>query len=97
VGYWIEQPCAGNGYIPEALVALFRFAFEEMHLHRLQVAVIPRNVASNRVAQKLALRHEGTAQRYLEINGVWEDHHRYAMTVEDWWQRRASLLDAWIL
>ncbi len=97
VGYWMEQLCAGNGYTPEALVALFRFAFEELHLHRLQVAVIPRNTASNRVAQKLALRHEGTALRYLEINGVWEDHHRYAMTVEDWWERRANLLDAWIL
>ena len=43
VGYWIDQTCAGNGYIPEAVVTLFRFAFEELHLHRLQVAIIPRN------------------------------------------------------
>ena len=28
------------------------------------------------------------AQRYLEINGVWEDHVRYAITVEEWAQRR---------
>ncbi len=97
VGYWIAQTCAGNGYTPEAVVTLFQFAFEELHLHRLQVAIIPRNEPSNRVAQKLDLRREGMALRYLEINGVWEDHYRYAMTVEDWWERREALLEAWIL
>jgi ribosomal-protein-alanine N-acetyltransferase len=97
VGYWIDERCAGQGYTPEAVVTLFRFAFEELHLHRLQVAIIPRNAASNRVAQKLQLRLEGTALRYLEINGVWEDHYRYAMTIEDWWERRRQLLEAWIL
>lgn len=97
VGYWIDRLCAGNGYIPEAVVVLFRFAFEELHLHRLQVAIIPRNGPSNRVAQKLDLRCEGVALRYLEINGVWEDHYRYAMTVEEWWERRHSLLSDWIL
>lgn len=97
VGYWIDEQCAGQGYTPEAVVTLFRFAFEELHLHRLQVAIIPRNVASNRVAEKLELRLEGTALRYLEINGVWEDHFRYAMTVEDWWERRRELVEDWIL
>ncbi len=96
VGYWVDESCAGNGYVPESLVVLARFAFEELHLHRLQVAVIPRNTASNRVAQKLALRHEGTALRYLEINGVWEDHVRYAITAEEWAQRRAELLGEWV-
>jgi ribosomal-protein-alanine N-acetyltransferase len=36
------------------------------------------------------------AERYLEINGVWEDHIRYAMTVEEWQARRDELLTAWI-
>ncbi len=97
VGYWIDESYAGNGYMSEAMVLLARFAFEELHLHRLQVAIIPRNDPSNRVAQKLGLRLEGTALRYLEINGVWEDHYRYAMTVEDWWERRRNLLEDWIL
>ena len=57
---------------------LFRFAFEEIGLHRLQVSIIPRNRPSRRVAQKLWLRGEGIALRYLEIDGRWEDHVRYA-------------------
>ena len=36
------------------------------------------------------------AQRYLEINGVWEDHVRYALTAEDWATRREELLATWI-
>ncbi|HEX7277638.1 MAG TPA: GNAT family N-acetyltransferase, partial [Acidimicrobiales bacterium] len=38
VGYWIDEAHAGNGYVPEALVVAARFAFEELGLHRLQVA-----------------------------------------------------------
>ena len=34
--------------------------------------------------------------RYLEINGVWEDHVRYAITAEEWDARRDELLAAWI-
>ena len=63
---------------------LCRTAFEDLHLHRVQISIIPRNTASRRVVEKLEIRDEGVAQRYLEINGVWEDHIRYAITVEEW-------------
>ena len=96
VGYWIDEKHAGNGYMPEAVVVLARYAFDELHLHRIQVAIIPRNTASRRVVEKLDLREEGVAERYLEINGVWEDHVRYALTVEEWDDRRDELVKAWI-
>ena len=35
VGYWVDEERAGQGLMPEALVVLARFAFEELHLHRL--------------------------------------------------------------
>jgi [ribosomal protein S5]-alanine N-acetyltransferase len=96
VGYWIDERQAGLGYVPEAMVVLARYAFEELHLHRLQIAVIPRNKASRRVMDKLAIREEGTALRYLEINGVWEDHVRYAITSEEWRDRGDHLIQDWI-
>jgi ribosomal-protein-alanine N-acetyltransferase len=96
VGYWIDEAQAGNGYVPEALVVAARFAFEELGLHRLQVAIIPRNRPSRRVAEKLGLREEGIAHRYLAINGVWEDHIRYALTSEEWNNRRTDLLTTWV-
>lgn len=96
IGYWIDQRHAGKGYTPEAVVAAFRYCFEDLGLHRLQIAIIPRNGASRRVVEKLGLREEGVALRYLEINGVWEDHVRYAITAEEWDARRDELLSAWI-
>lgn len=96
VGYWIDERHAGQGYVPEATVLVLRFAFEQLRLHRIQISIIPRNTASHRVVAKLDLRHEGTAERYLEINGVWEDHDRYAITSEEWEERREQLLSAWV-
>ncbi len=96
VGYWIDEARAGNAYVAEALVVVIRHCFEDLRLHRLQIAIIPRNTASRRVVEKLAIREEGTAERYLEINGVWEDHVRYAITAEDWHVRAEELLSAWV-
>jgi [ribosomal protein S5]-alanine N-acetyltransferase len=96
VGYWIDQAQAGNGYMPEALVLSARFAFDELHLHRIQISIIPRNQRSRRVVEKLKIRDEGVALRYLEIDGVWEDHVRYAMTLEEWQERRDELVDQWL-
>jgi ribosomal-protein-alanine N-acetyltransferase len=96
VGYWIDRALAGEGYTPEAVVTTFRFGFEDAGLHRLQVAVVPRNISSRRVAEKLRLRDEGTAVRYLEINGRWEDHVRYAITAEEWAERRDDYVREWL-
>jgi len=96
VGYWIDEAQAGRGYVPEALVMVARFAFEDVRLHRLQVAIIPRNQASRRVVEKLDLREEGLAVRYLAINGVWEDHVRYAITAEEWAEHSDDLLAKWV-
>ncbi len=96
VGYWIDEARAGRGYVPEAVVLLCQAAFEELHLHRIQISIIPRNTASRRVVEKLSIRDEGVAQRYLEINGTWEDHIRYAITTEEWAERRDELLAAWL-
>jgi len=96
VGYWIDRAHAGQGYVPESLVLMARFAFEDLGLHRIQVAIIPRNAPSRRVVEKLGLREEGVAVRYLAINGVWEDHVRYALTAEEWAERGKHLLDEWV-
>ncbi len=96
VGYWMDEAVGGRGYTPEALVVAARFAFEKLSLHRLQVAIVPRNTASLRVVEKLGLRREGLAERYVEINGTWEDHYRFAITAEEWQVRGPELVARWI-
>lgn len=96
IGYWIDQDLAGSGLVPEAVVVVLEYAFEALRLHRIEVAIIPRNTASRRVVEKLGLRNEGVALGFLEINGAWEDHVRYAITAEEWTARGPELRAAWL-
>ena len=92
IGYWIDEALAGHGYIPEGVVLIMRHAFEVLQLHRLEAAIVPRNQASRRVAEKLGLRDEGIAVRFLQIQGVYEDHVRYGITAEEWRERGHELV-----
>jgi [ribosomal protein S5]-alanine N-acetyltransferase len=84
VGYYVDQERNGRGYATEALGLATGFALSHAGLHRVQAGVMPRNAASIRVVEKNGFRFEGQARRYLQINGVWEDHNIYAVTAEDW-------------
>lgn len=90
LGYWIDQASGGRGHATEAVLLALRFGFEDLRLHRIQPAVMPRNARSIRVVTKAGFREEGLALRYLQINGVWEDHLIFAMTAEEWWERRRA-------
>ncbi|MEO3944158.1 GNAT family protein [Gorillibacterium sp. CAU 1737] len=83
VGYFVGVPYQGLGCGTEAVKQAARFAFLEAGLHRLQAAVMPWNHASLRVMEKAGFRREGLAERYLRINGIWEDHVLFALTAEE--------------
>ena len=86
-GWWVAVDQARKGYATEGVRALVRHALNPappgLALHRVQCGIIPRNVASLAVAARVGFRREGLAQRYLKINGVWEDHAIFAITAED--------------
>lgn len=82
VGYFVDQCLNGQGIATDALRMVLRFAFDHAKLHRVQAAVMPRNVASKRVVQKAGLQYEGQAAYYLKINGKWEDHDIFSITQE---------------
>ena len=46
--------------------------------------------------EKISFREEGLAERFLEINGVWEDHVRYGFTYEEWLERKDELGANWL-
>jgi ribosomal-protein-alanine N-acetyltransferase len=96
IGYWIDKARAGHSFMSEAVLALAQYSFESLNLHRLEICIIPRNAKSRRVVEKLGIREEGIAERFLEINGVWEDHVRYGITIEEWLERREQYVADWL-
>ncbi len=84
VGYFVDREHHGHGYATTSLRWVTAYAFQEAGLHRIQAGVMPWNKPSQRVLEKASFRQEGLAERYLCINGKWEDHLLYAITAEEW-------------
>lgn len=77
VGYGLSGQYWNQGYMTEALERVVAFAFDEVKLHRIEGNVMPRNRASRAVLEKCGFLCEGLSPKYLNINGVWEDHLHY--------------------
>ena len=74
VGYWTGEPFARKGYMRDALRLVLEFAAKDIELHRVEAACLPRNIPSRELLLSSGFTEEGFAERYLKINGVWEDH-----------------------
>ncbi|WP_425283291.1 GNAT family N-acetyltransferase [Martelella endophytica] len=79
LGYWMGEEYAGKGHMFAALQLVIPFIFDELRLHRIEAACIPTNERSASLLQKAGFSREGLLRRYLRINGVWQDHHLYAL------------------
>lgn len=82
-GYWVDGRLAGRGIIPCALAIAIDHCFGPAGLHRVEINIRPENVRSRRVVDKLGLREEALHRRLLYIDGAWQDHVGYAVTVEE--------------
>jgi ribosomal-protein-alanine N-acetyltransferase len=83
LGYWMGKKHAGKGLMTDAVVTLVRHAFDRLGFHRIEAACLPGNVASRRVLTKAGFSAEGTARKYLRINGEWQDHLLFAIITGD--------------
>lgn len=83
IGYWIAEPVSGRGIMTIALALTTDYLFEHLQLHRVEVAIRPENVPSNRLVQRLGFTFEGTRPQFLHINNAWRDHHVYVMRSDE--------------
>ena len=58
----------------EALFLVKKFIFDELELHRIEAACLRNNKRSLNTLKKNFFNIEGTAKKYLKINGEWQDH-----------------------
>jgi len=82
LGYWMGADHAGHGHMTRAVGMAMRFAFDKLHLKRMHAACLPHNAASRRVLEKNGFVEEGFAEKYLQIDGRWQDHVLFGLTDE---------------
>lgn len=83
LGYKMDKNETGKGYVTEAIKKIIDVTFNDLQLHRLEAHVMPQNVSSLRVMEKLEFKKEGYGEKYLQINGKWEDHLHFALINEN--------------
>ena len=91
IGYWIGDEYLNHGYATEALVSALHYSFELARLHRISLWIVPTNAPSLKMAAKLKLRYEGRALRSLNLGGNWQDTDIFAITYEEWIERKDEL------
>jgi len=88
LGYYGTRAQARRGYMSEGLSLVLEQAFGPLALHRIEANVQPGNAASLALITALGFRREGFSPGFLQIDGVWRDHERWAILDEEW-KRRA--------
>lgn len=82
IGYSLDHRYLRQGYMIEAVRKGIEIVFDDYGLHRIEGNVMPKNIASINLLKKLNFKEEGLARKYLQINGVWEDHLHYTLLNE---------------
>ena len=89
VGYALGTAWWGQGYLTEALEALFDFAFHSMDINRIEADIDPVNTASARALERLGFMHEGVLRQRWIVAGEVSDTAMYGLLRSDW-DARAS-------
>ncbi len=88
LGYWIAKDYEGQGLMTEALHISIKHSFRTMELHRLHASCLLHNQRSKKLLERASFTQEGMAEKYLEIEGKWQDHILYGLPIENWKQRQ---------
>ncbi len=79
LGYKLDKDELRKGYMTEALQKGISIMFDEYELHRIEANIMPRNTASIGLVKGLGFENEGLSKKYLQINGIWEDHYHMVL------------------
>ena len=76
IGYWIGEPFWGNGYVPEAVKELMKYAFENLKLTRLWCGYFEGNEKSKRVQEKCGFQYHHTNKdvKWELLNEIITEH-----------------------
>jgi RimJ/RimL family protein N-acetyltransferase len=69
IGYWLAPPARGRGVATHAVRLICRWAFDDLHIARLELTCGPDNRASQRVAERCGFTREGVLRSHIPFKG----------------------------
>jgi len=90
IGFIFDPRHQGKGFATEAARALVDWAFGTAGMHRVIGRTEARNIASNRVLEKLGLRLEANFVENEWVKGEWQSELVYAILDREWADRSRS-------
>lgn len=83
LGYWVRASQQRKGVAVRASRRLASFGFAQLSLQRIEIVVMPHNVASSRTALSVGARFEGIARERLWAEGSSHDARVYGLVRSD--------------
>ena len=84
VGFALARASWGRGLASEALTTALRFAFESLHLHRVEADADPRNERSLRLLERHGFRREGHLRERYHVSGEVQDAVILGLLRSEW-------------
>ena len=84
IGYSLIPTERGKGYCTEAVTVLVDYLFLSKDTVRVQTHTDVRNLASQRVLEKMGFKKEGVVRKSLFARGEWRDMVLYSILREEW-------------
>jgi len=80
IGYALDsEEHKQRGLMTEALIAILKYGFEEMNLHRIEALTDPENAVSQKLLTRFGFVKEGVLRQHYVIDGVPTDSVAYSL------------------
>ena len=85
MGYWLGKPFWGQGIMPEAVMEMLRYAFEDCGMQKVWIGYYEGNTKSKRVQEKCGFKYQWRSED-VDVPLMHEKRtgHVSLMTREDW-------------
>jgi ribosomal-protein-alanine N-acetyltransferase len=84
IGYALVPSERGKGYCTEAIQLMVDYLFLSKDIARIQATTHTKNVASQRVLEKVGFKKEGTLRKLALVRGEMTDQFMFSILREEW-------------
>lgn len=84
IGYWLDADYIGKGIMTECVKAMINYGFDDLHLHRIQIACDVSNTKSMAIPKRLEFALEGTLRQNHKRHGKFTDTYVFGLLESEW-------------